>query len=217
VNSSSIKWNYDFIKNAQFNRYSDILLTYDHTEIIDATHFTIYIKCTGIWTVYVYFANALIFPEKVWAPWWGNGAGAGSWALWDVDYDDWMLQNYGEVTNTGYLKCLIGTGAWIFHDWLPAAGATLKANRPDAVYDCYPGYWAGVHKGSVVNGFMREDVDFSGRIEMTDMWMAQKSFGAVPGNPRWHYGRCDVDSSDRVEMYDMWRMQKRYGKITLPS
>jgi ABC-type transport system substrate-binding protein len=213
VTSADIKWNYDFIMNASFNRYSDILLTYDHTEIIDDTHFTIYIKCTGIWTVYIYFGSALLFPQKIWEPWLGDPAGAASWTPWTVNYDVWT----GE-TGHGDLTCLIGTGAWVFVEWdQPGGAAYLVANRPDAVWTGNPGYWAGVHVGSEVKGMMREDIDFSGRIDMIDMWTAQKAFGAVPGNPRWHYGRGDTDASSRIDMVDMWRIQKRFGKITLPA
>ena len=217
VTSADIKWNYDFINNSKFGRYSDIWMTYDHTEIIDDYHFAIYIKCTGIWTVYIYFADALLFPQKVWEPWWGDTAGAQSWTPWTVDYDDWMYTNYNVTTNTGYLKCLVGTGAWIFQDWDPSAGATLRANRPDELYDCYPGYWAGVHNCSgIVTGFLRQDVNFDGVVDMKDVTAILRAFGTVPGSERWHYGRADINSDEVTDMKDVTTVLRKYGKITLP-
>jgi len=210
VTAEDIKWNYDFINMCQFARYSDILLTYWNTTIIDDYHFTIYMNCTGIWTVYTYFGSALLFPEKVWAPFLTHPEDAETWECWTVDYDDWMYENYGIVTDTGDLKCLVGTGPWIFIEWDTVAGvARLVANRPGAVWDGNPGYWAG--------NFKREDVDFSGRVDMIDLWKVQTAFGATPGHPRWAYGRCDVDASNRVDMIDLWMVQKKFGTITLPS
>jgi hypothetical protein len=203
VTSADIKWNYDFIVNAQFGRYSDILLTYDHTEIIDDYHFTIYIKCTGIWTVYFYFGNALIFPEKVWAPWWDNGAGAASWTPWTVKYDDWTQE-----TGHGDLTCLIGTGAWVFHDWDVAAGATLVANRAGAVWAGNPGYFAG--------SFLREDLNFDGIVDIFDAVLLAGAAGATPGHPRWNYGQADITADYIVDIFDAVRLAGHAGWLTLP-
>jgi len=206
INASDVQWNYDFLIDQQPARYSDILLTYHNTTLYsDPYKLTIYMNCTGIWTVYTYFGNALIFNKKVWSPWLGNSAGGQSWKPETVNYDTWT----GE-TGHGALTCLFGTGAWLFVNYDPIAGAaTLIANRANAMYTGNPGYWA--------KNFLREDVDFSGRVEMADMFACQKAFGATPGNPRWNYAQSDVDASGRVEMADMFRIQKRFGRTTLPS
>jgi hypothetical protein len=55
------------------------------------------------------------------------------------------------------------------------------------------------------------DVDGSRRVEMVDMWLIQKRYGAVPGNSKWE-PNCDVDGSGRIEMLDMWITQKHFGE-----
>jgi ABC-type transport system substrate-binding protein len=205
VTSADIKFDYDFIKHMELGRYSDIVLTYYNTTIIDDYHFSIYLNCTGIWTVYVYFADALLFPQEIWQPWWDDPSGAQAWTPWTVKYDTWTGK-----TGHGDLTCLIGTGAWIFHDRDAAAGSsTLFANRANAMYTGNPGYWAGK--------FLREDVDFSGRIDIIDLATAGAAFGAKPGHPRWAYARCDIDSDLEVTIIDLARIAKHWYWVTLPD
>jgi ABC-type transport system substrate-binding protein len=205
VTSTDIKFDYDFIKHMEFGRYSDIVLTYHNTTIIDDYHFSIYINCTGIWTVYIYFADALIFPQEIWQPWWDDPVGAQAWTPWTVNYDTWTGK-----TGHGVLTCLIGTGPWIFHDWDVAAGAaTLVANRAGAVWSGNPGYFAST--------FLREDVDFSGRVDIIDLATGGAAFGAKPGHPRWNYARVDVDSDLEVTIIDLARIAKHWYAKTLPD
>jgi hypothetical protein len=193
----------------EFGRYSDIVLTYHNTTIADATHFSIYINCTGIWTVYIYFADALIFPQKVWQPWWDDPSGAEAWTPWTVNYDDWT-----EETGHGDLTCLIGTGPWIFHDWdVPAGAATLVANRAGAPYSegnpANPGYWAG--------DFLRQDNNYDGIVDMKDVTAVLRAFGTIPAPPpsRWNYGQADVNSDEVVDIKDVTSVLRKYGRITL--
>lgn len=217
VTSDDIKWNFDFIKNIGFARYSDILLTYWNTTVHDDYHFTIYMNCTGIWTVYTYFGSALIFREKVWAPFWDDKPGAEAWEPWTVDYDDWMLEKYGEVTDTGDLKCLVGTGPWIFIEWDAVAGAsTLVANRPDAVWTGNPGWFACLGFGGPNTGFVREDLNFDGVVDVFDAVILAGSAGATPEHPRWNYGRADITADYLVDIFDAVRLAGHAGWITLP-
>jgi parallel beta-helix repeat protein len=55
------------------------------------------------------------------------------------------------------------------------------------------------------------DVDGSRRVEMLDMWLIQKHYGARPGQLLYD-ANCDVDDSGRIEMTDMWITQKHYGE-----
>jgi len=220
VTSADVKFNYDFIMNAQFGRYSDILLTYHNTTILDEYNFEIYIKCTGIWTVYSYFGNALIFPQVIWQPWWDNPSGAATWDPWRVDYDDWMLTNYGWVNDTGYLKCLVGTGPWIFHEWDEGAGATHSvANRPGAVWAGNPGYWCGNDGDTdhLEGEFVREDLNFDGIVDIFDATTLAGAAGTDPDHPRWNYGIADITADYIVDIFDAVRLSGHAGWITLPA
>ena len=199
------KWNFDFIVNAQFARYSDILLTYWNTTVYDDYHFAIFMNCTGIWTVYTYFGSAMIFPQKIWEPFWDDPEGASSFEPWKQNYDDWT----GE-TGHGDLTCLIGTGPWIFLEWDEVANvAHLVANRPGAVWDGNPGYWA--------RNFSREDVNFDGKVDMKDIITTIAAFGSLPGEDRWNYGMADVNADYKVDMKDIILTIGHFGLVTLPS
>jgi len=204
VTSQDVKFSYDFMVNAELPRFSDILLTYYNTTIIDDYTFTVYINCTGIWTVYTYFGSGLLFPEQIWAKWWDNPTGAQTWDPWRVSYDEWTGS-----TGHGELKCIIGTGPWIFHEWDEIAGvAHLVANRPDAMWVGNPGYWAGT--------FVREDLNFDGIVDLFDAVLLAASAGAYPEHPRWDYGRADITADYLVDLFDAVRLAGKAGRITLP-
>jgi ABC-type transport system substrate-binding protein len=210
VTSADIKWNFDWIKHAELGRYSDIVLTYYNTTIIDDYHFSLYINCTGIWTVYVYFGSALIFPQEVWEPWWDDVVGAESWTPWTVNYDDWT----GE-TGHGDLTCLIGTGPWVFHDWdIPGAAASLYAFRADILESVFgftstPSYWAG--------HFLREDLNFDGIVDLFDAVLLAGAAGTTPSSSRWNYGQADITADYVVDIFDAVRLAGHAGLTTLPA
>jgi ABC-type transport system substrate-binding protein len=207
INASDVKWNYDFLIDQQPARYSDILLTYYNTTLYpsDPYKLTLYINCTGIWTVYTYFGNALIFPEKVWAHWLGDSAGGQAWQPEKQNYDAWT----GE-TGHGALTCLYGTGAWLFVSYDEIAGAaTLIANRANAMYTGNTGYWA--------KNFLREDLNFDGIVDLFDAVLLSGAAGATPSNPRWNYGQADITADYIVDLFDAVRLAGHAGAITLPS
>jgi ABC-type transport system substrate-binding protein len=202
--TADLKFNYDFIQNAEFGRYSDVLLTYHNTTIIDDYTCEIYIKCTGIWTVYAYFGSAMIFPENVWGVFWDDPAAAAAFTPWTENYD-----TYTGSTGHGALTCLIGTGPWIFTDWNQVAGVVpLIANRPDAVWAGNPGYWA--------YWFLRDDMNFDGIVNLFDAVKLAGAAGAEPGNPRWNYGQADITADYIVDLFDAVRLSSHAGWITLP-
>jgi len=203
--TEDLKFNYDFIYNAEFGRYSDVLLTYHNTTIIDDYTADIYIKCTGIWTVYLYFGSGMLFSENVWGGFWDDPAGAASFTPWTENYDTWTGSS-----GHGALTCLIGTGAWIFTDRDPAAGAShLVANRPGAIWAGNPGYWAG--------SFVREDLTFDGIVDLFDAVKLAGAAGAEPGNPRWNYGLADITADYIVDLFDAVKLAGHAGWTTLPT
>ncbi|MHA1723156.1 MAG: dockerin type I domain-containing protein [Candidatus Baldrarchaeia archaeon] len=56
------------------------------------------------------------------------------------------------------------------------------------------------------------DVDASGRVDMIDLWLIQKHFGALVGTPN-YVPNYDVDSSGRIDMIDLWITQNNFGQI----
>jgi ABC-type transport system substrate-binding protein len=217
VTAADIAWAYDFVQNLSMPRYADIVDTYYNTTydttLSDLYHFKIFMNCTGIWTVYTYLGSALLFPKAVYQTFWNDYVNAGAFTPWTHTYDDWT----GE-TGHGALTCLIGTGPWILQSFdFPTGAATLVANRPGAMYAANPGYWAGLGFGGPSTGFVREDLNFDGLVDLFDAVLLAGAAGATPGNPRWNYGQADITADYIIDLFDAVKLAGHAGWVTLPT
>jgi len=59
------------------------------------------------------------------------------------------------------------------------------------------------------------DIDYNGKIDMLDLWYAAKSFGAIPGNPRWDI-EADINADGKNDMIDLWDIARNFGKVQTP-
>lgn len=191
-------WNYtDWIAPPGFA--TDIQRTFIRANIIDNRHAEVWINGTGLWIIYSYLGGIASFHPEIYFD--NPSQNFTSWSQmetfepWKTDYDTWM----GTTGHPG-LTCLIGTGGWIFVEWDEVAGVVhLTANRD---------WWA--------KNFIREDIDFNGKVEAKDIAYAIAAFGGTPGSPRWEYGRADVDWNNKVEGKDIAYVISRFGTKTLP-
>jgi hypothetical protein len=103
-----------------------------------------------------------------------------------------------------WLTCLIGTGAYVFHEYDAVALKVHEvANR---------NYWAGT--------MLREDVNLDGIVNIYDAVTLKESFYAEPGDPTWYYGTGDVNGNSIVDYLDyasVIQYPEHYWQITLPA
>jgi ABC-type transport system substrate-binding protein len=202
-------WN--FLASVKSGRYQDFWEWYISSEKIDDYTVKVSFNNTGFWYLYDIAGTAMMFRESVWSPFFGNKAAAEAFEPWKVKYDTHTGQ-----TGHGDLTCLVGTGTWVFvlyHE--VGLYARFMANRPFSITGQFGGTWN--YTGRYWAPFLREDTDWSGKVEMIDLWNVQRCFGAIPGHPRWDYGRFDIVKNWKVDMVDLWSVQKKFGKITLPA
>ncbi|MEM1540575.1 MAG: ABC transporter substrate-binding protein, partial [Candidatus Bathyarchaeia archaeon] len=198
VDANTVKWNFDFLKQIEAPRYYDIWANYVTAEVSAPDTITIYINNTGVWLIYSFAGSALLVPPHIYGPY------------GPVDADQDGTVTYSEVLafkpyNTPHptvpgLTCLIGTGAWIFKEW-DTLTQTVRLVE-------YGDYFA--------RNFLREDINFDGKVDMTDVGDTLRAFGATPGHPRWQYGRNDVNCDKKVDMTDVGMVLRKFGRVTLP-
>lgn len=213
VTADDVIFSWDTIANLSLARFSTIYTTYIKAEKINDYEVDLYMDATG-YVIYDYAGAALLFPEKIWAQLWGpDDTAAETFEPWNVRYDD----HTGE-TGHGDLTCLVGTGAWVFIEWDMVAGvAWLKANRPFTIDRASPSLHIEYTGTYFAGSFLREDVDFSGRVDIIDLAIGGAAFGAKPGHPRWAYGRVDTDNDLEVTIIDLAKIAKHWYAKTLPD
>jgi ABC-type transport system substrate-binding protein len=57
---------------------------------------------------------------------------------------------------------------------------------------------------------IKEDITLDIKVDMIDMWLVAKSYGANPGHPRWN-SAADIDDNFKVDMLDMWNIARMFG------
>jgi hypothetical protein len=55
------------------------------------------------------------------------------------------------------------------------------------------------------------DVNGDGKVDMVDLYLVSKSFGAFPGFPRWNPS-ADVNNDGRIDMLDMLIVASHFGQ-----
>jgi ABC-type transport system substrate-binding protein len=132
VSAHDIKWNFDFIEATQSPEFVAIWDPYIKSEIVHDYLLEVYINATGGWVASDFMGNILIFPEVIWAPFYGDDAAARAFMPWAVTYD----AHVGSPPPSGLaLTCLIGTGPFYLDYWDEVSIAHLIKN---------PNYWVQV-------------------------------------------------------------------------
>ena len=58
---------------------------------------------------------------------------------------------------------------------------------------------------------MAGDIDANGRVEIKDLALMAKGYGAMYPNPRYN-ADCDIDDNGKIEIKDLALAAKNYGK-----
>jgi len=202
VNAETIKYNLDFIKQIMPPRLQNVWKTYLRAVVQEPPNdkITIHINGTetGFWPIYDYVKAALLIPPHIYCPYGPVDLNMDG----EVTYDEVLAFKPDKTPHplVPGLTCLIGTGPWIFKGWVNENKILLEENE---------NYFA--HK------FLREDTNFDGKVDITDIGLVLRAFGAMPGHPRWMNGRTDVNCDGKVDMTDIGKILRKYGKITLPD
>jgi PKD repeat protein len=54
------------------------------------------------------------------------------------------------------------------------------------------------------------DVNYDGKVDITDLAMASAAFGSYPGHPQWNPA-CDINSDRRIDIIDVAMVSGQYG------
>jgi len=212
VTAHDVKFSWDTIENLSLARFAPVYTIYEYSEVINDYEIDVYMDATGIYPIYDFAGCALYFPEPVWAPLWGNPTAAETFEPDAIRYDDWTGS-----TGHGDLTCLVGTGAFVFIEWDKIAGvAWLKANRPFTIDRASPPLHIEYTGTYFAGNFIREDVNFDGKVNILDLSAAALAFGANPAHERWYYGKCDIDASLEINIIDLAKIALKWQAITLP-
>ncbi|MEM2293991.1 MAG: hypothetical protein QXX41_12020, partial [Nitrososphaerota archaeon] len=203
VNASTVKWNFDFLKQIEAPRYYDIWANYITAEVPSPDTITIYINNTGLWLIYSFAGSALLVPPHIYGPYGPVDGADGTTPDGEVTYSEVLAfkpYNTPHPTVPG-LTCLIGTGAWIFKEW-----NTLTQTVRLVEYQDYFAYH-----------FLREDINFDGIVDIFDAVILSGAAGATPEHPRWQYGRSDLNCDKVVDIFDAVLLAGKAGTVTLPG
>ncbi|MEM0357831.1 MAG: ABC transporter substrate-binding protein [Candidatus Bathyarchaeia archaeon] len=199
VSASTIKYNLDFIKEIQPPRLSNVWKTYLRSIVQEPPNdkITIYINGTqtGFWPIYEYLKAALLVPPHIYCPYGPVDLNQDGVVTYNevVEFKPWQTPHPWALNMT----CLIGTGPWAFKGW----NDTIRLVK-------YEHYFARI--------FLREDTNFDGIVDMTDIGMVLRAFTATPSHPKWNNGQFDVNCDKKVDMTDVGMVLRKFGKITLP-
>lgn len=213
VTADDVIFSWDTIANLTLGRFSSIYTTYEYAEKVNDYEVNVYMDATGLYIIYDYAGAALLFPEVIWGPLWASDdTAAKTFEPWNVKYDD-----HTGSTGHGDLTCLIGTGAFVFIEWDQIAGvAWLKANRPFTIDRADPPLHIEYTGSYFAGNFLREDVNFDGKVNILDLSSAALAFGANPAHERWYYGQCDIDADLEVNIIDLAKIALQWQATTLP-
>jgi peptide/nickel transport system substrate-binding protein len=201
--ANDAKWNLDFIDSIEPGRYYDIYNNYIKS-VVSTTTYTddtimIYINATSLWLLYSFAGSVAVVPPQIYGP------------LGPVDTDLNGVVTLAEVTafqpsqtvhpTNSSLKCLIGTGAWIFKEF-DVLTQTVRLDANTA-------YWART--------FRREDINFDGVVNLFDAVKLSGAAGADPTHARWNHGEADLNCDEIVNLFDAVLLSGKAGVITLPG
>jgi hypothetical protein len=118
-------WQYEFINSIKPSSLSKIWSTYHGCVKYSDYCFGIKINATSLWKFYDY-TMGLVYPRKVWEPFWGNKAAAEAFKPWEKAYTAHVApEDWGPTPPP---TCLMGTAEWIF-DYLSTTLGTIKVYK----------------------------------------------------------------------------------------
>jgi len=62
-------------------------------------------------------------------------------------------------------------------------------------------------------GLYLYDLNLDGKVDMSDVGIALRAFGAKPGHPRWEMGKADTNLDGKVDMSDIGAVLRKFGKM----
>ena len=104
-------WQYEFINSTRPSQLFDVWQYYHGCIKYNDYSFGIKVNATGIWRFYSY-TGGLVYPRKVWEPFYGDRAAAEAFKPWEVAYTDHVPPEQQGPNPPP--TCLYGTGEWIF-------------------------------------------------------------------------------------------------------
>ena len=125
-------WQLNFINSCRFETLRHVWSSYKGAVKHNDYVYSIYVNTTGLWKFYDYAYLPLMFPKKVWEPFFGDPAGAEAFRPWEIAYTDWVPE--GQWGPHPPPKCLYGTAEWIFDWYDPILGIIRVYKNP---------YWWG--------------------------------------------------------------------------
>jgi peptide/nickel transport system substrate-binding protein len=196
--TADILWNYEYAVNtSQARQLYFIGTTFVNATVHSSTSMTVWFNATGLFNVETYVGSIALLAPQIYDGM--NFTELNAFRPWEVDY----------TTHTGnakpaefpFLTCLIGTGPFVFNEFDTTAQVIrVTANRGST-------YWAP---------FLREDTNFDGVVDITDIVEGIADFGSQPGHPRWSYGKSDVNADYVTDISDIVRIISKFGSVTLP-
>ncbi|UCH32537.1 MAG: hypothetical protein JSV05_03925 [Candidatus Bathyarchaeota archaeon] len=198
ADANDVKFSWECIDEHTTFQFPLVSATYVNSTVETSTRITVWYNGTGQDVFQEYAKSMFWLAPQIYSTFSGNTVGFKAFRPWEVDY----------TTHTGnpkpleypFLTCLIGVGPYVLHDFDP----TAEVIRVDA---------AG---NSFASNFLREDINFDGIVDITDITEGIRSFGSDPGHERWANGASDVTCDGIVDITDVVFIITRFPAITLP-
>jgi ABC-type transport system substrate-binding protein len=207
-----IKFALDYVAEMQPPLWTNAWQDYVGTEIVDSDTVNVYYNKTSLWLKDTVSRVATLLPKHIWND--ANRDGVEGdlvtdWQhfnLWEYDHPpvDGVVPKVPGTTKN--MKCLEGTGAWVFEELNIAGGwAQVRAN---------PNYYmtqAEVESALVDMFHWYGDVNSDGFADETDIDLIGLAWGSYPGHPNWD-PRCDLNPDNFIDAEDARICGEAQGK-----
>jgi len=205
--ADDVKFTIDFIKKCGPGVAWNYVLVEDVNSTIVVDDYTIKVRLNSLsyWGLH-WIGGLPIMPKHIW-----EGVTDSEGRTWtDPDWDPMAAREFHpwEVENG-----MVGTGPWIFVNYVPGESVLLKANR---------NYYRSADE---VEAIVKEafhgigDVDYNGVIEITDLSMIARALGtdsSMPEGTGWDEWNpaCDLNNDGKVDLKDLFLAGQNFGMVT---
>jgi len=136
VTADDFIWQYEFINSIQPSQLYQVWAYYHGCVKYNDYCFGVRVNVTGLWQFYT-MSLGLVYPKKVWEPFWGDLTGASAFKPWQVSYTSWVP--VGKQGSYPPPTCLYGTGEWIYDYYDTVLGIIRVYKNPH--------YWMRITAG----------------------------------------------------------------------